>query len=125
MNIMAWCVIMPLSLASPLTPETNRTPRTGGDLCPCALHQARVVSGQVHPGQGGTPMPATEMVAIPVRRLFGRRFENQFGKIIEALLPMLKVVGVIINVPDVRDVLLLQVGVDALADANQAILVAA
>ena len=38
---------------------------------------------------------------------------------------MLEVVGVIIHVPDVRDVLLLQVGVDALADANQAVLVAA
>src|SRR5262245_23547571 len=38
---------------------------------------------------------------------------------------MLEAVRVFIHVTDVRKVLLLQVGVDALADANQAVLVAA
>lgn len=38
---------------------------------------------------------------------------------------MLEVVSVIIHVPNVRDVLFFQIGVNALAYANQAVLVAA
>src|SRR5689334_12075865 len=55
--------------------------------------------------------------------LLRRRFENQLREVVEALLPMAKVVRMVVNVPDVRDVLLLEVGVDSLADANEAILV--
>src|SRR5436190_9357339 len=54
-----------------------------------------------------------------------RRFENQLREVEEALLPMVKIVRVLIDVPDVRHVLLLQICVKALADANQAILVTA
>jgi len=39
---------------------------------------------------------------------FGARFENQLGEIIEPLLPMLEIVAVFIDVPDVRKVLVLQ-----------------
>jgi hypothetical protein len=38
---------------------------------------------------------------------------------------MLEVVGVFIHVPDVGDILLLEVGMDALADTHQPVLVAA
>ena len=51
--------------------------------------------------------------------------ENQLGELIQRLLPVLEVVGMFIHVPDVRHILFLEVGVDALADANQSVLVAA
>lgn len=38
---------------------------------------------------------------------------------------MLEIVGVIIDVPDMRQIFFLQVGMQALAHANQAVLVAA
>src|ERR1043166_8175384 len=57
--------------------------------------------------------------------LLGRWLENELREIVEPLLPMMEVMGVVIDVPDVRDVLFLQVGVNALADADQAVLVAA
>src|SRR6266436_5035069 len=52
-----------------------------------------------------------------IELLLGRWFENQLREIVEPLLPMLEVVGVVIHVPDVRDVLFLQVGVNTLTDA--------
>src|SRR5260370_27052147 len=56
--------------------------------------------------------------------LFAGRLKNQLGEMIERLLPMVEVMSVFIHMPDVRNVLLLQVGVKALADADQAILIA-
>src|SRR5438094_4560227 len=61
----------------------------------------------------------------PSRRSLGRWFENQLREIVEPLLPMLEVVGVVIHVPDVRDGLFLQVGVNTLANTDQAVFVAA
>jgi hypothetical protein len=51
--------------------------------------------------------------------------EDPLEKMIEGLVPVLEVVRMFIHVPDVRDVFLLQLGVDSLADANQAVLIAA
>ena len=44
---------------------------------------------------------------------------------IEGILPVREVVGVVVNVPNVRNTVFLQIGVDSLADSNQAVLVPA
>ena len=54
-----------------------------------------------------------------------RWFENQLRKIVERFLPMLEVVRVFIHMPNVRDFSFFEISVDALTDANQAVLVAA
>ena len=59
------------------------------------------------------------------KRLLSRWLKDQLRKIIESFFPMLEVMRVFVHVPDVRHVLLFQVSVDVLADANEAVLVAA
>ena len=51
--------------------------------------------------------------------------ENMLGKEIQVVGPFGSVVTVGIHVPDVRHILLFQVIVDALADADQAVLITA
>jgi hypothetical protein len=57
--------------------------------------------------------------------LLGARVKNLLREKIKGLLPMLEVVGMFIDVPDVRNVVLLEIGVQGPADTNQTILVAA
>ncbi|MDB6129655.1 MAG: hypothetical protein JWM04_762 [Verrucomicrobiales bacterium] len=61
---------------------------------------------------------------VPCPGLDALLFEKELGKIIQALFPMLEVVCVFIHMPGVRNILLLQVSVHALADANESILIA-
>jgi hypothetical protein len=42
--------------------------------------------------------------------------------VVEAVLPVDRIVGVAVDVPDVGDTIFLKVGVHALADADQAVL---
>jgi hypothetical protein len=51
--------------------------------------------------------------------------ENPLGKQIEVLAPLHAVVAVRVDVPDVRDLVLLEVRMHVLADADEAVLVAA
>src|SRR3712207_6678236 len=51
--------------------------------------------------------------------------EDPLGEVVERVAPVGGVVGVVVDVPDVVDALFLQVGVDVLAGADQAVLVAA
>ncbi len=57
--------------------------------------------------------------------LFRGGFEDELGKLVERLLPVPEVVIVLIHVPRVRHFLFLQVSVDALTDADEAVFVAA
>src|ERR1700693_5069129 len=51
--------------------------------------------------------------------------EKALGEEIQDVPPLRRVVRVAVHMPDVRDILLLQIGMHALADTEQAILVAA
>src|ERR1700722_2419676 len=51
--------------------------------------------------------------------------EELLGEVVEVVPPLGRVVSVAVDVPDVRDVLLFQVGMHALADAEELVLVAA
>ena len=66
-----------------------------------------------------------EWIIDPIRVLVLRSVKNQLRKIIKRLLPMLEIMPMFVHVPDVRNSFLFQVGVHSLADADQAILVAA
>ena len=50
--------------------------------------------------------------------LLGARVKNLLREKVKGLLPMLEVVGMFIDVPDVRNVVLLQIRVQGLADAD-------
>ena len=52
-----------------------------------------------------------------------RGFENALGEVVERLFPMLEIVAVIIHMPDMRHILLLQITMYTLADADEAIFV--
>src|SRR4029434_6734336 len=60
-----------------------------------------------------------------VPKSVNRGFEDELREVEESVLPMAKIVAIVVHVPDVGHVLLLQVSVDALADANEAVFVAA
>ena len=51
--------------------------------------------------------------------------KDELRKIVESLLPMFKIVRVIVYMPDVRHVVFFEEGMNALADADQAVFVAA
>src|SRR5687767_5114936 len=53
-----------------------------------------------------------------------RSSKNPLRKMVNIVRPSRTVVSVIVHVPDVRDVLLLQIGVNALGNIDEAILVA-
>src|SRR3954470_19548941 len=76
--------------------------------------------------KGVTRLPALDR-GEPSKRFRGEVLsaKDPLGEIIEVVPPLGRVVAVAVDVPDVRDTLLLEVGVHALADAEQAVLVAA
>ena len=61
----------------------------------------------------------------PTVRSLGGRSEDELGELEEGLFPVIEIMGVFIHMPYVRNVILLQVGVNPLTDANQPILIAA
>src|SRR5204863_9716989 len=71
---------------------------------------------------GPAPLPGGGDTSLP-RAIEGRtRSAKQLlHEVVQRVLPVLGVVGVAVDVPGVRDAVLLQVRVDALADADQAV----
>ena len=64
-------------------------------------------------------------ISIFARAQEPRLFEEPLSKQVQVIAPLGRVVAVGVDMPDVRHVVLLEVGVNALADADQAVLVAA
>jgi hypothetical protein len=100
---------LPLTLRRGLTGEAVQSRVTGRDGATGRQKQFRPLA----------PSPTR-----PVARGVPHSAEHPLEEVVEVVPPFRGVVRVVVHVPDVRDVLLLQVGVHALADAEESILVA-
>src|SRR5579872_1010360 len=94
----------------------------GRSASPSATSGTRVRIIQALPAGGGAAL-VVGWSGPGILRLSGL-LEQALEEVVEVVAPVRRVVGVAVHVPDVRNALLLQVGVDALADANQPILAA-